>query len=212
MRHPQDFLRGIPDDSSTPWSRPRSYAYIETDVLINRFWEYTGDWTSLSAEAWYNTISGEATFGQINLRTDSLIPVGLFSGPISPGDVVTLSAVITGEVLYGGSIFGQLKYYDTNMNVLSTDYVFTFDEYDATGSWLSSGSVTVPTSTAFIQIIYKANGLSAASVSLSAPSLTIGGTAGVESTSAWNGDIPVSPPVGPSPDGDAAYTGYDLGE
>ena len=36
-RHPQDFLRGIPDDQSVPWSRPEQADAGGTDINGNTF-------------------------------------------------------------------------------------------------------------------------------------------------------------------------------
>jgi hypothetical protein len=34
-RHPQDFVKGVPDDSSVPWSQPEEWNYVGPQAPVN---------------------------------------------------------------------------------------------------------------------------------------------------------------------------------
>lgn len=121
-RHPQDFLRGVPDDPSVPWTRP-DFTYGEQD----RYTDVAGNSLGTTDQAYYEW--GDRNINAVILDEDHLSwtvynsnPIHMFSTTFTAdrlfgvvtgigydervGDVVTVYKTATGGSLtcIGGAI------------------------------------------------------------------------------------------------------------
>jgi len=180
-RNEQDFLRGIKDEPAVPLARPRGDQITTNNPnLLNDYngntadgieWSLGTDWALNSGDGW--NIDSFATSTDLTSVKDLVIGV---TGKIVVGDTLTLSGFTTLTTRSAGSLIGKLRFYDTDKStIVSTETLFTLSA-DSAGL-RQSGSVTVPTSS-YVQVIFDASSLNAATFELRNVKLEVGSLTG----------------------------------
>lgn len=177
-RNEQDFLRGIRDDPAVPLARPRGDTITTNSPnLITDYngltadgieWEFGADWALNDGDGWL--IDSFATSTDLVRSRAKDFVIGI-EGKIVIGDTLTLSGFTTLTTRTAGSFIGKLRFFDDDRSVVSTETLFTQSADSA--NIRQSGSVTVPTAS-YVQIIFDASSLNAATFELRNVKLEIG--------------------------------------
>lgn len=135
-RHPQDFLKGVPDDSSVPWSRPDSDADTNTtdingdSIITDNSVDYVGDTDKLLTvgtdhpiQIWNTELSNTriVAFNNTNANKGDRFNI-YYTAPESahplviisiPARAVTINSVIVIE--YTGTSWLEVSYTPTGL-------------------------------------------------------------------------------------------------
>lgn len=181
-RNEQDFLRGVRDDPAVPLARPRGDTITTNSPnLINDYngltadgleWDLGSDWALNDGDGW--EIDSFATSTDLTGARAKDLVIGI-EGKIVIGDTLTLSGFTTLTTRSAGSFIGKLRFFNSAKTTVSTETMFTLSA-DSAGL-RQSGSVTVPTAS-FVQVIFDASSLNAATFELRNVKLEIGSLTG----------------------------------
>jgi len=179
-RHPQDFLQGIPDYPAVDEPRPRPVQLVtnSANLLVDNngqtdvYWDLGADWAKKSGGGW--EITASAPFNVSSDLTGARskdIPVGV-NLPVRVGDTITLSGTTVLTTRTAGSFAGQVKFFEEDKStVVQTSTLFTVSA-DSTAR--QSGSVVVPDSTAYLQVLWNCTTLQASVFNLTNVKLELG--------------------------------------
>lgn len=187
-RNAQDFVRGVPDLPGVRLARPRPtlVTTFNTNLVRDRngstsdgiYWNLGADWALNSGDGW--KISGSAPFlvsSDLVISPKEWIPIGV-NEPVLVGEVLYLSGYITLTTWTAGALTGKLKFYEEDRStVVQTSTAFTVSADAANAR--ASGSVTVPASAAFVQVLMDTGVLAADALEIRNIKLEVGSLTGI---------------------------------